>query len=311
MSDKRRLITPEIDNLIDKALVVLDDAQKRIDSAKLHGVGVNIKHDIDLNKNKKELMDLKKSEQRAAGKRAYIYESKIAFLKEASNKTYYDNFIEYLLSYSTPQSRKSMKTGKMVTDYVRGNKWVTQKEINAIRRKEQSGTASDTEVQLLANWQEATKTASDAINVTTLPKVDKGVEATDEQRAQMIRARRNRHSLDLSIGGQSTLINDLSYFLGSKFKAEVIRSFIDWLRKGMQDKKFFAEVETLYHRNGKLQRDIDDAKGANWYKQYKIIISALAELMQQLEDHYGDRLDFKEEFDNLHDAVETKAMEGI
>ena len=181
-----------------------------------------------------------------------------------------------------------------------------------MKRKEQSGTATDEEVQLLSNWQDATATASDAINVTELPTVAKGVEATDEQKAQMIRARRNRRSLDLSIGGQSTLINDLSYFLGSKFKAEVIRSFIDWLRKGMStNKKFFAEVENLYHKSGSLKRQIDDAKGANWYKQYKLIIAALEEIMQTLENHYGDTIEFQEEFDNLHEAVREKSMEGI
>lgn len=308
----RRLITPEIVDLIDKALVVVDDAQKRIGSAKLHGVGVNIKYGVDLNRTKNELIALKKTEQRAQGKKAYIDDSKVAYLKEASRKTYYDNFIEYLLSYSAPQSRKSKKTGKVVKDYVRGNKWVTQKEINAMKRKEQSGTATDEEVQLLSNWQDATATASDAINVTELPTVAKGVEATDEQRAQMIRARRNRRSLDLTIGGQSTLINDLSYFLGSKFKADVIRSFIDWLRKGMStNKKFFAEVENLYHNHDSLKREIDDAKGANWYKQYKLIIAALEEIMQTLENHYGDTIEFKEEFDNLHNTVREKSMEGI
>lgn len=311
MAKNQQLITPEIDNLIDKALVVVDNAQRRIDSAAKNGDGVRVKHWLDLEKTKRELKALKKSQQRSEGKRAYIDKSKVEFLKEASKPTYYDKWIEYNLSYSASQSKTSKKTGKTITDYIRGRKWVTQSEINAMRRKERAGTATPEEIQLLANWQEATKIASDAINTTTLPKVSKGVEATDEQRAQMIRARRNRHSLDLSIGGQSTLINDLSYFLGSRFKAEVIQSFVDWLRKGMQDKKFFAEVETLYHRNGKLQRDIDDAKGANWYKQYKIIINALAELMQQLEDHYGDKLDFKEEFDILHDAVETKSMEGF
>ena len=99
----RRLITPEIVDLIDKALVVVDDAQKRIDSAKLHGVGVNVKYGVDLNRTKNELIALKKTEQRSQGKKAYIDESKVAYLKEASRKTYYDNFIEYLLSYSAPQ----------------------------------------------------------------------------------------------------------------------------------------------------------------------------------------------------------------
>lgn len=316
MAKNQQLITSDIENLIDKALVVVDNAQRRIASANKHGGGARTAFWLDLEETKKDIKALKKENFRKNSKgevvrKAYIDNSKVEFLKQAANPRYYDKWIEYNLSYGAEQSKKSKKTGKTITDYVRERKWVSQKEINAIRRKEKAGTATPEEMSLLSSWQKATETANEAISTTVLPKLEEGIEATDEQKAQMIRARRNRRSLDLSIGGQSTLINDLSYFLGSKFKSEVIKEFIDWARKGMKkDKKFFAEIENLYHSRD-IHQKIDEAKGANWYQQYKEIISALEELMHELENHYGDKIDFKEEFDRLHEEVETRAMEGI
>ena len=89
MAKNQQLITSDIENLIDKALVVVDNAQRRIASANKHGGGARTVFWLDLEKTKQDIKALKKEDFRKNNKgevvrKAYIDNSKVDFLKRSS-----------------------------------------------------------------------------------------------------------------------------------------------------------------------------------------------------------------------------------
>lgn len=305
-------VTPEIQHLIDKALTVVDDTRKRIyDASKSAGSkkkdtisGVNVKYWLDLDETESRLKEMRNSKT--------ISPATLGYLKEASRSTYYDKQISYQLRYGEESSKISNRTGKTVTSINSKFKWVTQAEINKYRRKELKGTATREELEVLSHWQDATSVANQAISGVGLPKVEKSVGATDEARQRAIRARRASRKVDLSIGGQSDLINDLSYFLGSKYEGfDYIRDFISWYRGAAQNnKQFLGEIEELYRKNTEIRKLFQNARGANMYTQIKKIAQALNELISIIKGAYNNVHDI-ETLTDIQAAAEADSVSEI
>lgn len=305
-------VTPEVQNLIDKALTVVDDTRKRIydasksaDNKKKDTIsGVNVKYWLDLDKTEARLKEMRNSKT--------ISPSNLGYLKEASRSTYYDKQISYQLRYGEESSRVSSRTGKTITSLNSKFKWVTQAEINKYRRKELKGTATREELELLSHWQDATSVANQVISGAGLPKMEKSIAATDEARQRAIRASRASRKVDLSIGGQSDLINDLSYFLGSKYEGfDYIRDFIDWYRGAVQNnKQFLGEIEELYRKNTEIRKLFQDARGANMYTQIKKIAQAFNELISIIKGAYNNLYDSKT-LDEIQETAEADSVSEI
>lgn len=310
MGKKYVKVTPEVQSLIDKALTTIDNAKKRIQDASDSGTPVQTKHWLDLDRMERDI--------KAYRSRSKISVSNLGFLREAAHPTYYDKWISYQLKFSEESTKYSKRTGKPVTSYNSKYKWVTQAEINSIKRKELKGTATAEEIQLLSHWQDSTMKANQAINETSLPTVDRSVPATDEDKIRAIRARRASRKLDVSIGGQSDLINDLSYFLGSKliasdgkYNLSYVPDFIQWYRdEASKNKVFFGEVEQLYRRNTEIRKQLQDAKGANLYVQVRKIAQALVELITKIKESYK-KYSADTTLDDIHKNVEAASMTDI
>lgn len=294
--------------LVYKALVVLDNAEKRYKAA-LNGddsVEVRLKDGLDFERKRAKLEKMLD--------KVKLSDDDKERLKLMSRPTYYDKRIEYNIKYSQPVTKKSPITGKEVTSYDSTSKWVTQSQINAMKSREKKGTASKQDKQILSNWQKATSAANATINETEFaPELAnfQGVEYVDPVAQARIMANRRKKTIDLSTGGASQIINDFSYFTGSKYKSEFVSEFVDWVRGAMTDKKFFAEFETYYKSSDcdDVRAAIAKAKGKQWYKEYGEVAAAIVEFCSRLENFYGDDIPNKSKFDEVRDMAEAAANE--
>lgn len=293
--------------LVYKALVVLDNAEKRVKAAQSGDDRVEVRVKDNLNfERKREWLESRLDKIK-------LKPEDVERIKKMARPSYYDSRIEYKIKYSKEDTKVSQITGKEVTSYVSAEKWVTQRQINGMKTREKNGTATHDDLQILSNWQKATSEANATITETEFASDlanMKGVEYVDPVAQARIMGNR-RKSLDLSTGGSSQIINDLSYFQSSKYKSEFVNNFVSWIRGAMADKKFFAEVEKYYKSSDcdDVRKMINGAKGKQWYEEYTNVAAALAEFCARLENFYGDEIPNSSEFSDVKSECEAVAAE--
>lgn len=173
----------------------------------------------------------------------------LEYLKQASNKTYYDQMIKYELEE---------------------DKFVSQKEINRIRNKQTKRPLTETEENLLNKWASATERST---NVNKIDKVkpehfspdsgQKPEESEDEYIERRKReVRRIKVDREITVGGNSKLINDLWY---TSECGEVGRRVFTLVQNAMRDPVAWNDIEAWYRRNYKAQ-DALQARGNDWYE---------------------------------------------
>lgn len=244
--------------LIDKAIDVVKAAMDRISDAREHGIKVDTYFDPV------ETLEKLESYKDGSSKR----KPNLGYLKEAARPTYYDKLIKYELPYTEQRGSFTVTTTKTLSQY----------DINRLRNKDAAGKdLTSTETSYLMAWSEATSVSNNYNNVPILQ--------TDEQMQEFIKNSRKK-KLDLTFGGMSSLINDLTY----SQDIEIAKDFVAWLRDVMKDPQIFASVEKWYNTTteGKKARYlINLAKGRNWYKNYKKFAECVVEMIDMLNNTFN------------------------
>lgn len=239
--------------LIDRALKVLETAENRIQDAEANDISVTTY--VDLEATRQRLLEYRKQKR--------VRPTTLSYLREASRPTYYDRLIKYNLE--VVDENRSTKTSA-VTKTVS----VSQYEINRLRKKQVTSPDSLTEEQnaVLAKWGAATEmSASAEIADLSSPKAEK----------KFMRA--FKVDRDVGIGGASLLINKLSYTYDAVPSG---REFVLWLQNIMKDPKVFVEIEKWFRMNWQVQMAIDQAVNKEWYRNFKSFANMIVEFIDSI-----------------------------
>lgn len=239
--------------LIDRALKVLETAENRIQDAEANDISVTTY--VDLEATRQRLLEYRKQKR--------VRPTTLSYLREASRPTYYDRLIKYNLE--VVDENRSTKTSA-VTKTVS----VSQYEINRLRKKQVTSPDILTEEQnaVLAKWGAATEmSASAEIADLSTPKAEK----------KFMRA--FKVDRDVGIGGASLLINKLSYTYDAVPSG---REFVLWLQNIMKDPKVFVEIEKWFRMNWQVQMAIDQAVNKEWYRNFKSFANMIVEFIDSI-----------------------------
>lgn len=239
--------------LIDRALKVLETAENRIQDAEANDISVTTY--VDLEATRQRLLEYRKQKR--------VRPTTLSYLREASRPTYYDRLIKYNLE--VVDENRSTKTSA-VTKTVS----VSQYEINRLRKKQVTSPDVLTEEQnaVLAKWGAATEmSASAEIADLSSPKAEK----------KFMRA--FKVDRDVGIGGASLLINKLSYTYDAVPSG---REFVLWLQNIMKDPKVFVEIEKWFRMNWQVQMAIDQAVNKEWYRNFKSFANMIVEFIDSI-----------------------------
>lgn len=278
----------ELLNLIDKALQVAQEAKSKVD----HNPKANSR--IDFNETITRLAEYREAVEN--GKPRIL--KKKQYLKEASRPKYYDQVIYYTVTYF---DKRHKHDDIAKPDY----KTITEAEIKRLRRKENKGavlTANELGYTAQAASINAEDNAVNEINNT-------GLKAQNAKDIDRIMKSRGQKTLDLSFGGNSSLINSLSFAVGGKYQTVVINDFVNYLKNVMKDRQTFAEIEKWVQTtsDGKIFRQIiDEARERSYYKSIKEICQAISLFSTAYLDFKGDMTPGKEELESLRDRAEAE-----
>lgn len=239
--------------LIDRALKVLETAENRIQDAEANDISVTTY--VDLEATRQRLLEYRNKKR--------VRPTTLSYLREASRPTYYDRLIKYNLE--VVDENRSTKTSA-VTKTVS----VSQYEINRLRKKQVTSPDILTEEQnaVLAKWGAATEmSASAEIADLSSPKAEK----------KFMRA--FKVDRDVGIGGASLLINKLSYTYDAVPSG---REFVLWLQNIMKDPKVFVEIEKWFRMNWQVQMAIDQAVNKEWYRNFKSFANMIVEFIDSI-----------------------------
>lgn len=279
-----------IDRYIDEALSVLGTAQDRVEDARTHGVAVDTTH-IDFEETRKRLLEAKQGKRKLSE----------GYLKEAAGETYYDTLIKYSFPVYVEEKEVYGKSGKEKAIVYAAAKdstgaaipnmvTISQYDINTIRNKELKGKNLDKLERVLLNqWNEATYTANQFKNYKNDALL--GITPTSPEDIKRIKKGFVK-SLDLTVGGHSSLINDLAYSISTygPHGKEIINSVRDLMR----NPKTFAYVEKWYNTTdeGQKCRDaLNAAKGQAWYKKFNEAAASILELFYKLDEELNLKVD--------------------
>lgn len=127
--------------------------------------------------------------------------------------------------------------------------------------------------------------------------------STDE--AQQKFKKRFKKTRDVAIGGNSTLINDLSYTYDCN---EEGRELVELLQGIMSNATDFVRIESWYRNNYKLQDDIDKAKGNEWYSAFQDVrVTLIGFLSSDAFDNISN--EYKTKLDSIVERMEMAADE--
>lgn len=104
---------------------------------------------------------------------------------------------------------------------------------------------------------------------------------------------------DVSIGGSSMLINDLSYTYDALSTG---RYFVEQLQKIMSNPDDFVQIEAWYRGNAYIKQTIDQAVKAMWYEKFKEFSTAIIEAINTMPN-------VSQESENILDQMEIKLEE--
>lgn len=262
------LSTKQIAKLIAKAEARLDEAEAKVKELESYGLTIDRFWSYDKVKSN---IDKVKAKFEKKGKLSVM---DVEYLRDLGKKRGYDDITRVKLP--VPDQLRSNENMTVVK-----YDWFTVTKIEALARQEYRAFLNPEKKQLT----EAQKMAVD--KWTQAARVYKSsneeILATEADVQRFLRqSRGNKANLDLSFGGQSALLNDLTYI--SRAKGDIGYDLITWLRGIMSDKTAFAKIEHWYQSPAgyELRQTINDATGANMYNGIQRISSMIEKLLDEL-----------------------------
>lgn len=257
----------QLQNLIATAAKNLDNSDTKV--KELESYGLEVYKVYDSNRIKRRLEHL---EGKIINK-GYLTVKEVEYLKDLTKKRAFDDIIYVTLP--VPDKKRST-TSMTVT---KGERFtVTEMERLANREYKsfigKGKGLTDAEKMAVEKWTQAAR---------VYKSVNEEILKTDADVENFIRrSRANKADLDLSFGGQSSLLNDLTYI--SRAKGDIGRDLVEWLRGIMQDKTVFAKIEQWYQSPAgyELRQTINDATGSNMYNGIQRISSMIEKLLDEL-----------------------------
>lgn len=122
---------------------------------------------------------------------------------------------------------------------------------------------------------------------------------TDEQKDSFIKA--FNISRDVSIGGNSTLINDLSYTFDALW---IGRDFVQTIQDIMSDPQAFVKIEAWYRSNTSVQYKVQQATEGDWYAGYTDFSAQIMDFIDNMPDTFKD---VKDKLSVFREKLEVKA----
>lgn len=196
-------------------------------------------------------------------------EKDVELLKDYTKKSHYD-----YIKIEMPVRTEEFDGIETVID-----EEVSLKEIERIRKKqvENPYKLTDREEKILTEYAKAMITTQNQETID-IPDLDT---LSDEEAENVInkfkdKFKRNR---DISIGGNSTLINDLSYTYNALSAG---RDFVIMLQRMMNNPEVFIKIEAWYRTALDVKQKIDSAIGKQWYDNFLQFSDAITEAIQDM-----------------------------
>lgn len=244
----------QIKRYADKALALNEDTQRMVDNFRRSGYKVD---------NTKQLQDVKERIEKAL-QTTRPNQKLVDLIKEYTKANTYD-----YIKVELPLRKGSSKDVDSTEDAE-----VTFKKIRLARRRQvlNPGNVSDEDAQILSKVGQTTPYTQAA----SLPDAD------DEKQIEQFKKKFNKVR-DISIGGNSTLINDLSYTYDALQEG---RRFVENMQKIMSDPKEFVRIEAWYQSDDedaeKARSDIGSAIKSDWYEKFKDFSATIIEFINKL-----------------------------
>lgn len=265
--------------LAERALALNTETRKLVDNFEKSGRDVDNTEQLDqVEHNIKSILSKKR-----------ITQSDLARLREYGNKTQYD----YLKV--TMQIRGKEVDGVAVAEDTQVNLGDVRRSV--ARQVKAPGSLSDEQRQIISQYADAVAQKQNT-QVADL--------STPESRKAFGRA--FNIVRDVAIGGNSTLINDLSYTYDALNEG---RDFVELLQSIMSDKNNFVLIETWYRytAEGKdTQYKIDQSVKKYWYEGFKDFSATIIEAINNMPNLTGKAEDALSDFQQV---MEVKADEFL
>ena len=260
------LSTRQIQNLINKAKENLDKNKAKLDE--LENSNVKIMKFFDYDK-KMEAINKLQVELVNKGK---LSSNKIQLLREWGKQHYYDKLVH--ISVSVKDKERSTET----MDFSKDSEYKSLDKIYKIMRKESKGEElKEDEEEFALQFSKATASYNIYENVPVMK--------TPEDVQEFLKKTRNKQ-VDLSMGGMSSLLNDLWYVEGGRGNRNQIgKDLVKELRDFMQsDKTVYAKIEKWYQsaEGLELKALINSATGSNYYKYLQLISVSITKLIRSI-----------------------------
>ena len=271
----------QIERYAKKALELNAEAQRMVDNFRKSGYKVD---------NTKQLQDVKERIERAL-QNEKPPQRVVDLIKEYTRVDTYD-YIKVTLPIRTEEKLSDDEVD------VADNLEVSFKEIRLARRRQvlSPDKIKDKEAQMLAL---VGRTTPDT-QVTSLP------DLTSDEEIEKFKKKFNKVR-DISIGGNSTLINDLSYTYDALWEG---RRFVENMQKIMSDPKDFIRIEAWYQSNEEeavqARSDIGAAITSKWYEKFKDFSATIIEFINKLPSLSKEAEDI---LNNYSDILEVSADE--
>lgn len=268
----------QIKRYADKALALNEETQRMVDNFRRNGYRVD---------NTKQLQDVKERIEKAL-QTTRPNQKLVDLIKEYTKVNTYD-YIKVELPIRKDDSRDVDSTEDVE---------VTFKKIRLARRRQvlTPGSVSDEDAQILSKVGETTPYTQ----TISLP------DPTNDEEVQRFKKKFNKVR-DISIGGNSTLINDLSYTYDALWEG---RRFVENMQKIMSDPKEFVRIEAWYQSNEEdavqARDDIASAIKSSWYAKFKDFSATIIEFINRLPSLSKEAENI---LNNYSDTLEVSADE--
>lgn len=252
--DKRK---KKIQKFGEKALVLNEETQRTVNQLRASGITVSNTNQLQQVKDRVENI-MKKNRPR---------EKDLELIKEYSRANTYD--------YIKAEFEIRTETGKDVD--TSEPKEITFKQLRSILRKQVLSPDKITpeQSQIIAQYGQNVASYMSSF-VTELP------DEADEQQIQQFKKKFNKVR-DISIGGNSTLINDLSYTYDALWEG---RKFVELIQKIMSNSADFIRIEAWYRSNEEsavnARDNIASAIKSAWYEKFKDFSATIIEFINSM-----------------------------
>lgn len=285
-----------------KALDLNRATQDTVDSYRMNGLKVD---------NLQQLQTVKERVEQILGKDKPT-DQDVELIKEYSRRNTYD-YIKVTLPIQHKET-KDNEDGSQIE--ITSDTEFNFKDIRLALQKQISSPEKLTALQQQLVAEYGKNVAYNKIDYADIPDINVNDKMTDEEIDKLIENKINefkkRHQSinhDVSIGGNSELINKLSYTYDC---APTGTQFVERLQRLMSDTKTFILLESWFRspKADEVKDDIEEATGHNWYSHFKSFSVAILKAADSLSG-LSDKVAAIFNDDNFRDILEQAADEEI